>query len=285
MGTPCACITATLYFAHYEKFTLLPKCNNSLLNYFRFIDDGLGIWIPNDHLRSDPNLPTFQDFKNDLNKFGLLRWTCEEPTNEVVYLDLVINLDNGKFKFKTFQKALNLYLYIPPHSAHPPGVQKSLIFGCIQKYWKQNSNIKDFVSIIRLFYHRLQARGYDEDILKQLFSEAASKLPPRNTIFAPSNKIETTNEKEEKLEELYFKYIYHPKDISRLTLRSLYETTCETPSSTSDGFKNFKISNDVYMKIDKLTIAYRRDENLRDRLMPSRLFEVPGREVSSYISK
>jgi len=216
-----------------------------------------------------------------LNKFGLLRWTCEDPTNEVVYLDLVINLNNGKFKFKTFQKALNLYLYIPPHSAHPPGVQKSLIFGCIQKYWKQNSNIKDFVSIIRLFYHRLQARGYDEDILKQLFSEAASKLPPRNTIFAPSHKIETTNEKEEKLEELYFKYIYHPKDISRLTLRSLYETTCETPSSTSDGFKNFKISNDVYMKIDKLKIAYRRDENLRDRLMSSRLLEVPGREVSS----
>ena len=137
MGTSCACIIATMYYAHYEKFTLIPKYHNFLPHYFHFIDDKLGIWLLNtDPVTSNNDYDVkFMEFKKDLDKFGLLRWTCEDLTNEIIYLDLVIRLDDGKFKFKTYQKALNLYLYIPPHSTHPPGVQKSLIFGCLQKYW------------------------------------------------------------------------------------------------------------------------------------------------------
>jgi len=127
--------------------------------------------------------------------------------------------------------------------------------------------------------------------LRRLFSEASTKLKTRQLLFAPSSiikpdkteNVSTGTEKKEKKEELYFKYIYHPKDISRLTIRSLYEQSCEKPSLISEGFKNYKITNDVSMKIDKLTIAYRRDENIRDRLIPSRLFEVPGREASTFL--
>ena len=45
------------------------------------------------------------EFKKDLNKFGLLRWTCDDLTNEITYLDLVIRLDNGEFKFRTWSSS------------------------------------------------------------------------------------------------------------------------------------------------------------------------------------
>jgi len=297
MGTPCACIIATIYFAHYEKFTLLPKYNSHLQHYFRFIDDGFGIWTP----PTDPDSPIdpnssfskindsnniFEEFKKDLNKFGLLRWTVEELSNEIVYLDLIIKIDKGRFTFKTYQKDLNLYLYIPPHSAHPPGVQKSLVFGCLLKYWKQNSNPDDFVQITKLFFHRLQARGHTAEDLRILFMEAAKKLPPKHSLHIEKTPLPKNNNDDAPIvedDQLFFKYIYHPKDISRLTIRSIYEKRCETPILVRDGFSDFKITNNVTMKIKKLTIAYRRDENLRDRLIPSRILEAPGKPISEYL--
>ena len=171
----------------------------------------------------------FQNFKEDLNKFGILQWTCEDLTNEVVHLYLIIRINKGKFHFKTYQKDLNLYIYIPPHSAHPPRVQKSLVIGCLQKYCKQNTEIEDYKQITRLFFNRLQARGHDPSTLRTLFLEAASKLIPRKLLFQKNKTTRNVNNEEndsnEEGEELFFKYIYHPKDISRLTLRSLYEGT------------------------------------------------------------
>ena len=297
MGTPCACIIATIYFSHYEKFILLPRYKKYLPHYYRFIDDGIGIWAPKDNPNSSlknalDSTVHFNNFKEDLSKFGILRWTCEDLSNEVIYLDLIIQLNKGKFKFKTYQKNLNLYLYIPPHSAHPPGVQKSLVYGCLQKYWKQNSDVEDYKRITRLFFDRLQTRGHEPSNLRTIFLDAASKLKPRNFLFNKQLKTQNVDkEKEEKEkndldddgEELFFKYIFHPKDISRLTLRSLYEDTCEVAHENSDGFKNFRISKTVSMKVKKLTIAYRRDENLKDRITPSRLYQNPDNPASSYL--
>jgi hypothetical protein len=44
---------------------------------------------------------------------------------------------------KTYEKPTNLFLYIPPTSAHSPGVLKRIIFGNVHRYWYQNSNIDD----------------------------------------------------------------------------------------------------------------------------------------------
>jgi hypothetical protein len=39
---------------------------------------------------------------------------------------------------------MNLYLYLPPNSAHPPGVLRSTVYGCLRRYWFQNSRVADF---------------------------------------------------------------------------------------------------------------------------------------------
>jgi len=58
---------------------------------------------------------------------------------------------NGQLHTKTYHKALNLYLYIPPISAHPQSCFKGLITGEIIRYWKLNSNQKDFIYVTQLF--------------------------------------------------------------------------------------------------------------------------------------
>jgi hypothetical protein len=47
----------------------------------------------------------------------------------VNFLDLTITINsNGLLTTKTYQKPTNLHLYLPPTSAHPPRVLKSIIY-------------------------------------------------------------------------------------------------------------------------------------------------------------
>jgi len=86
----------------------------------------IGYWIgPTDH--------EWQEFKDTLSNHGLLKWDVSEPSYSVDYLDLTIILKNGRITTKTYQKAMNLYLYIPPHSAHPPGMIKGMVYGLLRR--------------------------------------------------------------------------------------------------------------------------------------------------------
>ena len=116
MGTPVACICASLFFAYYERTTLLRKYKKNLLLFVRQIDDIFGIWIEDvDH----PN--AWEDFKRDLNYVCKLDWKTTPLSRKVDFLDITICLSpTGEITTRTFQKAMNLFVYIPPHSSHLP---------------------------------------------------------------------------------------------------------------------------------------------------------------------
>ena len=165
MGTSVAVVYANLYAGWHEITSILPRFQDQLkrLPYlFRFVDDLWGIWIgPTDH--------EWQEFKDTLSNHGLLKWDVSEPSYSVDYLDLTIILKNGCITTKTYQKAMNLYLYIPPHSAHPPGMIKGMVYGLLRRYYEQNSGREDFLHIMSLLYKRLIWRGWDQEFLKKLF--------------------------------------------------------------------------------------------------------------------
>ena len=48
---------------------------------------------------------------------------------------------------------MNLYLYITPLSAYPTSCFKGLIHGETLRYWNQNSNEKDFISLMASINH------------------------------------------------------------------------------------------------------------------------------------
>ena len=64
---------------------------------------------------------------------------------------------------------MNLYLYIPPHSAHQPGIVKSLVFGQLQRYWLQNSSTENYKYFSSLLFQRLLDRGHTAKDLTPIF--------------------------------------------------------------------------------------------------------------------
>ena len=67
MGTPAACMYATISFGLHECLNILPKFATNFKYYKRYIDDIFAIWIlpiPSDNDR------TWTEFKTTLNEFG-----------------------------------------------------------------------------------------------------------------------------------------------------------------------------------------------------------------------
>ncbi len=113
MGTPAACAYAMITFGHYENTTILQDFTPNLLYYKRYIDDVVGIWLPPEQ----NNTALWSQFKEKLNGWGQLNWKIEDPSKHTVFLDLELTINRTKITTKTYQKNMNLYLYIPPFSA------------------------------------------------------------------------------------------------------------------------------------------------------------------------
>ena len=127
------------------------------------IDDIFGIWFP------DCYPEAWDEFKNDL-PFGALEWEVIERTKKVDFLDLTISItDDQRIETCTFQNAMNLYLYLPATSAHPPSVIRSMIYGLLQTYYKQNTHREHYLETTVLLYKRLMAEDGN-----QRYSSASS---------------------------------------------------------------------------------------------------------------
>ncbi len=247
-GTSCACTYATLYWAYIEHKYIIPKWNHQLHFIRWFIDDKFGVWTGSKE--------EFEDFKQDLNSYCQLQWTSDGLKTTVTFLDLTSIIDDKyHVTTKTFQKSTNLHLYIPPASAHPPGVLKNLIYGNLHRYWKQNTNVADYIEIAKQFAKHLIAHGYKKENIQNIFLKAAQKFD--KIIKKKANRDSNT---------LYLHWEYHPRDISKSKLRQLFKETLQTCSD----FNN-------------LIICYSRTKNLRGSLMKRKLCEPEGMRISNLL--
>jgi hypothetical protein len=262
MGTSVACIYATIYYSFHEETKLLTTYQSSLLYYRRFIDDVLGIWTP-----TDPDDSKWPAFKADLS-FGLLRWETEDLAYSVNFLDLTISIDRDyKLTTRTFQKAMNLYLYLCPSSSHPPSVMKGLVYGSVRRFWLQNSNPNDYRNVIYAFFTHLRARGHTTEKLLPLFLEAANHVdsnqkekPPRAQ---PS--IETPESR-----PLFFHIQYHPLELPSSLIRTTFDRCC--PILREE------------LSVDRIIVAHSRQPNLRDLLCKTQFQEPEGQRASNILS-
>eukprot|EP00956_Cyclotella_meneghiniana_P009912 scaffold13696_cov36-Cyclotella_meneghiniana.AAC.2 len=75
-------------------------------------------------------------------------------------MDLTITIVDGKIETTIFEKAQNLYLYIPPHSSHPRGVLTGLICGQVLRFCRLCSKRSDTNKKIQEFAKGLMDRGH-----------------------------------------------------------------------------------------------------------------------------
>jgi hypothetical protein len=216
MGTPVACIYATIYYAYHEKKRLLTRYSNNLLMMRRFIDDIFGIWVPN----GDPD--AWSNFERDL-PFGILTWKLEDRAPSVDFLDLTITINaDRRIETRTFQKVMNLYLYIPPHSAHSPSVIRGMTYGLLRKYHEQNTHREDYIELTVLLFRRLRARGWDAGLLKSIFNDASAKV---ETPHPSKTQERNDNDEEKRKQRLFIHAEYHPNGILRKELRIAFKAT------------------------------------------------------------
>ena len=295
MGTSLACIYATIYFSYHEETRILPVYAQHhvvppmrmppleapvpaltvppLLLHARLIDDAIQIW---DFAHLTPEIQ--HNFKTHMEqelKFGTLDWKAEPLAKQVDFLDLTISLEkDGSITTKTYVKPMNLHLYIPPRSAHPIGVLKSLIYGSLHRYKIQNSRFSDFTSVTKALYGHLLNRGYSPAVLDPIFLEAAATLDRKATRIADQGEQlwDTDLTATPSTSRLFIHWEYHPRDVGRRTIREIFDHTL-SPVLAESG-----------LPIKQLTIAYSTPESLGNCLTKTQLEEPANDRVSSYLS-
>ena len=267
MGTSSACIWATIYFAIHENNCLLPKYGKHLYGHklLRFIDDIFGIWIFNQDESQATSQP-WQCFKRDLQTFGRLRWTITEPSSHAVFLDLNIRIVGTQVESSTYQKDLNLYLYLPGSSAHTTGKIKCTIYGQLYRYFEHNSHYSDYIKFAVLLYKRLLARGHRASAIKPIFINAHKSIQDRRR--TPKE----TKTEDDSGTKLFLHFEYHPRDVPRTEIRRMYN-------------KHLGHIAENYLGVAPPIVAYSRPQNLGEVASQAKLYEAPGRDAATHLAE
>jgi len=210
MGTPPACMWATLFFDPHEQH-LTAKYQKYLLHWSRYIDDGFGVW---DWTGTPECLQAFADFKQEINDTSL-DWEVNSPSSRVNFLDLTLTICNGVVESTLFEKALSLHLYIPPSSAHPPGVLKGLVARSLLRIIRLTSNWTTRKNHISRFFRRLMAHGYTASHLQPIFDKYLQRFTATPATPAPSAN-EPSNDR------VFLHLPYHPLDPKSCEVQTLF---------------------------------------------------------------
>jgi hypothetical protein len=115
-------------------------------------------------------------FQTQLQAFPGLEWKITPLTKQVDFLDLTISIgEDNQIHTTLYEKELNLHLYLPPHTAHPPGVLNGLIHGNIHRIYKLCSDHTDRIGRTHEMYYHLLARGHKPSSLLPTFRQAIRK--------------------------------------------------------------------------------------------------------------
>jgi hypothetical protein len=153
-----------------------------------------------------------------------LKWTCDGHVKDLIFLDLRISImPNCQLHYKTYQKEHNLYLYIPPGSAHPKNVLFGLVYGRLQAYRLQNTADANFTKMAILLARRLCARGYSMKTLLPVFQKAGHQLLSSDPHQPALPRPETGATGATPVENpLIFHLKHHPHGITRQQVRTAY---------------------------------------------------------------
>eukprot|EP00956_Cyclotella_meneghiniana_P016943 scaffold27275_cov47-Cyclotella_meneghiniana.AAC.1 len=115
---------------------------------------------------------------------------------------------------------MNLYLYIPPLSAHPTGCIKDTVYGLIRCYHAQNTHHQDILTIVRLFYLRLLHRGWERNYIQKLILEARNYV---DRINHTPNTPGAQPADDDRKNRLFIHLVFHPDDVPRKRIQELYQ--------------------------------------------------------------
>ena len=270
MGTPPAPPYATLYYALQEE-NFLDTHATSLMFYKRFIDDVFGIFLCDPDPDTDQS--NWQSLQRDMNNARGLEWEFCDRSLKVDFMDLTLEIKNGKIVTSLYEKPMNLHLYIPPHSAHPPGLLPGIVYGTLFRIHTLCSDNEDKQLRTRLFFQRLKARGYKADKLCPLFQRAIIRAQEYS---GPSD-TET-----KQTESVIFHLPFHPNDPNSSQIQRAWRTTVAEPEYKMPIWNVPNPKTRTKCGLRRMIIAYRRPVNLGNILSHRNIDTGTGPPVSAY---
>ena len=269
MGAPPAPTYANVSFATHE-LGILDEFHNSLGYYKRYIDDVFGIWIPD----PDPVIDAakWRAFQIRLNAWHGLQWIVSERTTEVVFLDLTLCLTDTTMISTLFEKPMNLHLYLPARSAHPPGVLYGLIAGSIYRAFSLCTYPEDARGYVKRMWQYLRSRGYPTSTLRPLFLKSLQNRRPYVPPLPDAPKRPP--------DHWFFKTVYHPQDPPSTLIQQAWKETVENPRFG----KPLKDVDLRYTSIGarRFIVCYKRHPNLGNLLSYRKIHPNSGLPVSSF---
>ncbi|CAB9513287.1 Reverse transcriptase (RNA-dependent DNA polymerase) (Partial), partial [Seminavis robusta] len=284
MGAPPAPPYATIYFAILESILLRSFMDSLavLQLYRRYIDDVFGIW----HCRMEDNQLLWEGFQKAMNNNEYkLHWEFTQLSSQVEFMDMTITLTHdNKLVTTLYEKPTNLYLYIPSHSCHPPGLLSGVVYGKLFRIYTLCSEETDRLARTKLFFKRLLARGNQATTLRPLF-EAAITRAKAYTGPQPNN-----NNKRDTIGIQLLHLEYHPKHPPSKVLQQGWRDRIANPTNLMP-FKHVRIPHTVVpmrgnmpMGLDRMIVAYSRPPNLGTLLSYRKVPELDGSPVSSFLN-
>ena len=106
-----------------------------------------------------------------MNDYPGITWEFNAPTNKVDFMDLTISITNGQISTSLFEKELNLHLYIPPHSAHPPGLLPGIVHSTLFRIFALCSDHNNRILSTKVFATDYKHEATGATILNPYFSK------------------------------------------------------------------------------------------------------------------
>jgi hypothetical protein len=285
MGVSPSCAYATLYFSAHENS--LKDKYEEIVFFKRYIDDIFGIWVP----RYPNDNDRWQQFQNDCNKFGKLRWEFTQRSLQTVFLDLHITLnDNGTISTALYEKPENHYLYLPAFSNHPPGVLKGLVYGMIYRTLRLSSSPSAQQTDINNLLIRLLARGYEQKFLIKLINKAYNSIkykllhPNDSTTTQGSTQEDGIVAHTEDDKKVFFHLDYHPNDPPASFIQNLFYDFIYYQTGLPNLPDLLKPGTREKIHINRFIVCYHRFPNVGNMCSPRKLKKEDGPLVSTYVS-
>ena len=242
MGTKMGPSYACLFMGHLEH-QLKSTYQGTFPQYFgRYIDDCLGIAsLP------ESEILAFIEFANRFHP--AIKFTFELSFTEVNFLDINIQLSDGRLSTSVFYKPTDAHSYLDYESSHSLSTRNSIPYSQFLRLRRICSDETDFATQASLMMGFFIRRGYPMTVLRSSLERA--KSVPREIALHPS--------RTPKEDRPIVVIPYHPHNlpIKRILLEN-WNILHQDPV-VSEAFSSPPL------------VAYKRMPNLRDRLVRSRL--------------
>ena len=161
------------------------------------------------------------------------------------------------------KKQLNIHLYIPPHSDHPPGVINRIIYGQIYHITTLCSEEEDQKSLIRQFFRRPIKRGHNRQNVLPFFEKSIVHYKKKSLTPEPPPPQQLDHQS--KTQQLFFHVRYHPDNVKS------FEYQCKFKGNTLKSqyrhhLSNIKNKSGNELKLDRMVVLYSRPPNLTNIL-------------------